>query len=185
MKVSILTASLGERADMLAEAKESVLAQVCPDVEVEHLIAIDADREGAGAWLNRMLLSATGDWVMVLDDDDVLLPGHLATVTAETHDRDVIYTPPIVQGGTFTNYECDFDARILARTNCVSHNALMRMSFVREVGGWENIRAFDWDMFRRLEQAGAIFHRIDTRTWIYRFHGSNWSQGNLNGAPQL
>lgn len=186
MKVSILTASLGERKDMLAEAKASVQAQVLPgDVEVEHLIGIDVDREGAGLWLNRMLLSATGDFVMVLDDDDVLLPNHIATVTADVSMHDVIYTPPIVEGGEFHGYECAYSGAVLMRRNCVSHTALMRTSFVREVGGWSNLRMFDWDLFRRLEQVGAEFLRLDVRTWIYRLHGSNWSQGTLEGAPQL
>lgn len=184
MKVSILTATLPERADMLAEAKASVGAQVHPlDVEVEHIVLVDNKREGAGALLDDGLQLATGSWVMVLDDDDLLDDNHVATVTARcSDDVDVIYSMPRVEGGTFTSYHLPFDPAVLARRNIVSHTALMRTSLVRHVGGYRNIRAFDWDLFRRLEHTGADFLRLDDVTWTYRLHGANWSQGTLEGA---
>lgn len=184
MKVSILTSALPQRDEMLEEAKASVLAQNCPGVEVEHLITIDWDGEGAGPNLNRLLAMAQGDWVMVLDDDDLLLPDHLATVTAVDLDRlDVVYSLPEVRGGTFSQYHAPWDPTRLAVRNIVSHNALMRRQLVSQVGGWNAVRWFDWDLFRRLEQAGADFHQIREVTWVYRLHGSNWSWGTLEGAP--
>lgn len=185
MKVSILTSALPQRDEMLEEAKASVLAQECPGVEVEHLIAIDWDGEGAGPNLNRLLAMAEGDWVMVLDDDDLLKPNHLATVLGvdDLERFDVVYTLPEVRGGTFSQYHAPFDPIRLARRNIVSHNALMRRDLVRQVGGWNAVRWFDWDLFRRLEQAGADFCQVRTVTWVYRLHGSNWSMGTLEGAP--
>lgn len=184
MKVSVLTSALPQRDEMLAEAKASVLAQECPGVEVEHLVTVDWDGEGAGPILNRLLAMAEGDWVMVLDDDDLLKPNHLATVTDVDLDAyDVIYSLPEVRGGTFSQYHAPWDPTRLAFRNIVSHNALMRTSLVRSIGGWSAIRQFDWDLFRRLEAAGADFCQLRSVTWIYRLHGSNWSQGTLEGAP--
>lgn len=185
MRVSVLTAALPERRDMLEEAKASVWGQDCPAVDVEHLIGLDWDREGAAPILNRLLAIAAGDWVMVLDDDDLLDPGHVATVTGvdDLERFDVVYSMPRVTGGEFTNYHIPFDPLRLAQRNIVSHNALMRCQLVRDVGGWNPVRVFDWDMFRRLEAAGADFCRLDDVTWVYRLHGSNWSQGTLEGAP--
>ena len=181
MKVSVLTATLPERAEMLAEAQMSVLTQ--SHQHVEHLIGHDDAREGAGAVLNRLLAEATGDWVMVLDDDDLLDFDHIDHLLAHAEDADVVYSLPRVTGGTFSQYDVPFDARLLAAGfNCVSHTALMRTDKVRSVGGWSNVRGFDLDLFRRLEQAGADFHQVPTVTWTYRLHGANWSQGTLTGT---
>lgn len=184
MIVSVLTPTLPQRRDMLEEAAKSVLKQHAPGHEVEHLIATDHDGEGAGPLLNRMLSVASGDAVMVLDDDDLLDPNHLATVIPALEHFDVAYTLPRVTGGTFTQYEEPFDARKLAAGhNVVSHTALMRADMVRQVGGWSPIRMFDLDLFCRLEAAGAEFRQIRSVTWTYRLHGANWSQGTLQGAP--
>lgn len=184
MTVTVLTAALPERADMLAEAIASVRAQTYSDVE--HLYAIDEDRQGAAPVLNRLLEEARGDRVMVLDDDDLLDPGHLDTVLGHTDGCDVVYTLPRVEGGSFTQYHEPFDARKLAAGhNCVSHNALMPTALVRQVGGWRNVQWFDLDLFCRLEQAGAEFRQIREETWTYRLHGSNWSQGTLADGGEV
>lgn len=181
MRVSILTATLPSRDEMLWEAIESVAAQT--HVDVEHLIGFDTDRRGAGPILNEQLALATGEWVMVLDDDDLIDPDHLAIVLANVEGADVVYSKPRVTGGEFTLYELPFDGRYLAQgINCVSHNALMRTDLVREVGGWNPVRTFDLDLFIRLEQTGAEFRKVDAVTWTYRLHGSNWSHGTLAEA---
>lgn len=180
MTVSILTATIPDRESMLAEARASVAAL---DGDVEHLVGIDGDRQGAGPVLNRLLSVATGEWVMVLDDDDLLDPDHLATVLPHVHQADVLYTLPRVEGGDFTQYHEPFSGAALERGhNCVSHTALMRTDLVRDVGGWSVLRWFDLDLFRRLHRAGASFLQIPTVTWTYRLHGANWSHGTLEGA---
>lgn len=184
MKVTILTSALPSRAEMLWEAYDSVGAQTFRNIEYRCMF--DSKRRGAGVVLNELLEDASGDWVMVLDDDDLLDPHHLATVLAHVDEGDVIYTLPRVTGGTFDFYQLPFDARHLAAgINCVSHNALMRTEMVRQVGGWNNVRAFDLDLFCRLEQAGAEFVQVPKVTWTYRLHGSNWSQGTLAEAAAV
>lgn len=182
-KVTILTSALPSRA-MWQEAYASVGAQTYPDLEYRCMF--DTQRRGAGAVLNDLLTDATGEWVMVLDDDDLLDPHHVATVLEHIDEGDVIYSLPRVTGGEFTLYELPFDACYLAKgINCVSHTALMRTELVRQVGGWSNVRAFDLDLFRRLEQAGAEFVQVPEVTWTYRLHGSNWSHGTLTEAAAL
>jgi glycosyltransferase involved in cell wall biosynthesis len=173
--ISVLTAALPGRAHMLDEAIASVKHQT--DVDFEHLYAFDTDRRGAGPVLNELLEQASGEQVMVLDDDDLLLPHHLAALHG--YDADVVYAPPIVEGGVFTLYDRPFNPDLLARWNIVSHTALMRTGLVRSLGGWEPRRDFDWSMFKKLLAAGASFFRHPDKTWIYRLHGANWSQGTL------
>ena len=177
----MLTPTLPERSGMLEEAKASVRAQTFGDVE--HLIAVDPDRRGAGPLLNIMLGEVLSEWVMVLDDDDLLDPNHLATLHEHIDGADVVYSMPRVEGGTFTLYDAPFDREALAQRNIVSHNALMRTQAVRAIGGWCALRHFDWDLFRRLDAVGARFRKVDAVTWTYRLHGSNWSQGTLAGSP--
>lgn len=184
MIVSVLTPSLPTRAAMLAEAKASVLAQTWPDVE--HLIGVDDHAEGAGTVLNRLLSLADGDWCMVLDDDDLLDPSHIARAMEHTGRADVIYALPRVTGGTFGNYHRPFDPDLLrSGYNCVSHTALMRTEMVRAVCGWPNVRGFDLAMFQQLLDAGARFMQVPAETWTYRLHGSNWSRGTLTEAAPL
>ena len=181
MHVTVLTASLPERETMLGEARASVAAQTFP--AVEHLVGIDHAHQGAGPVLNRLLEEALGEWVMVLDDDDLLDPGHLDILLALADDVDVVYSLPRVEGGFFEQYGQPFDPAVLAQRNIVSHTALMRTEMVRQVGGWNAVRWFDWDLFCRLEAAGAEFRQVPEVTWTYRLHGANWSQGTLAGAP--
>lgn len=184
MRVSVLTATLPHRVDMLRDAIASVLRQT--HNPVEHLIGVDASRRGAGDVLNRQLARATGDWVMVLDDDDLLDPMHIDIALAASDGVDVVYTMPRVEGGAFGNYEVPFNPQLLAAGfNCVSHTALMRTDLVRKVDGWRDVRAFDLDLFCRLEQIGAEFHQVPEVTWTYRLHGSNWSHGTLAEAAPL
>lgn len=184
MKVTVLTSALPSRAEMFWQAYDSVKAQTHRNLE--YRFALDTKRRGAGAVLNELFADASGDWVMVLDDDDLLDPCHLATLLAHTEDADVVYSLPRVEGGTFELYELDFDPGLLARgINCVSHTALMRAELVREVGGWSNVRGFDLDLFCRLERAGAEFRKVPEVTWTYRLHGSNWSQGTLAEAAAV
>lgn len=181
MMISVLTSAIPERRQMLDEAIASVRAQTWP--EVEHLYAFDEERQGAGPVLNRLLEEARGEWVMVLDDDDLLDPDHLKIVATANPQADVVYSQPRVEGGVFVQYGQPFDPLVLATRNIVSHNALMRRSLVDQVGGWRPLRTFDWDMFQRLESAGAEFHQLHDVTWTYRLHGANWSHGTLEGAP--
>lgn len=184
MRVSVLTATLPHRTEMLAEARDSVKAQTAKDVR--HLVGVDNAREGAGAVLNDLLQMVAGEWVMVLDDDDLLDPMHIDVALAASEGVDVVYTMPRVTGGTFTNYEVPFNPQLLAAGfNCVSHTALMRTEMVRKVGGWRDVRSFDLDLFCRLEQAGAEFRQVPEVTWTYRLHGSNWSHGTLEEAAPL
>ena len=183
MKVSVLTASVGGyRLPMLEEAIASVVAQTHGNHE--HLIGMDESRLGAGQVLNHLLGVADGEYIMVLDDDDLLDADHLELLVPHCEDADVVYSMPRVVGGNWEGYTRSFSSERLASMNCVSHNALLRTDLVREIGGWDNIKQFDWDLFKRLDEAGAKFRQLDGITsWTYRLHGDNWSRGGLLKEP--
>jgi glycosyltransferase involved in cell wall biosynthesis len=96
MRITVLIATYN-RADLVGEAVESVLAQTRPADEI--IVIDDGSTDGTAARLaafegrirviakanggvssarNAGLAAATGDWVTFLDDDDVWTPGRLA-----------------------------------------------------------------------------------------------------------
>ncbi len=183
--VTVLTPSLRERDDLLAECQASVMAQrVQP---AAHLFRVGVPGEGGTSWgpghtayqLNRMLPYVHAEWVAQLSDDDLWLPHHLeahARVIADT-DADVVYSWA-APGGP----ECRMNATGIPATemverlkvdNYVPGCATIRTSALRAVGGWrEGSYAVneweDWDLWRRMAAAGSRFACIPEETWVYR-----------------
>lgn len=172
MSVAVVTASLPERAARLAEAAASVAAQTIPPAA--HLIGIDFARHGPTAVRNALVRAAGTEWVAFLDDDDVLYPGHLATLTAGAAGADVVYSFCDVEGRGGWTPNQEFDAAALRSYNFIPVTALVRRSAFLSVGGFpESHPVEDWDLWRRLLDAGAEFRCVPTVTWLYRFHGDN------------
>ena len=198
MRIAVLTPSLPDRSEMLAEAVESVRAQsLRPCV---HMVGVDYDDIGIGAMLNRLVGSTDAEWLARLDDDDLLEPNHLELLSSRAGEADVVYTwcdvrphaaegstpePPSVLGpdGWIPNQEFSED-RLRSR-NYIPATALVRRSLWETVGGWleggMGLRdgrrgaelAEDWDFWLRALDAHARFVCIPEVTWIYRYHGAN------------
>ena len=64
------------RAKMLTKALASVESQTHPATEV--IVEYDENREGPAAVRNRAVEKVETEWLAFLDDDDYLLPEHLA-----------------------------------------------------------------------------------------------------------
>lgn len=82
--ITVCTPSIPPRAALLERALRSVLAQTMPAAAVS--VAVDPDREGAAKTRQRALDAAQTRWVAFLDDDDELLPNHLAALFTATED---------------------------------------------------------------------------------------------------
>lgn len=177
MSISVITAALPSRPGMLAEAIASVAAQTLRPIE--HLIGIDHARRGSSAVRNGLLAAAQGEWIAVLDDDDLLDPTHLESLSA--HDADIVYPFTRIsgrEGWHFGNF--GFDADRLRRGNYIPVTALVRASLLRELGGWRDASDCtagfeDWDLWLRALDAKARFACTGEITWTYRFHAGNKS----------
>jgi len=159
---------------MLAECIASVQKQT--HKPTEHLIAVDYARAGPSEMRNRLLASAIGEWIAVLDDDDLLLPQHLQKLSAAP--GDIIYGYCEVTGRSEWNPNRGFSASDLRHGNYIPVTALVRASLLHELHGWrskEDSHAGleDWDLYLRALDAGATFTCVPEVTWIYRFHGGN------------
>ena len=167
--VSVLTATIPERWQLLNDNVRSVRTQTFPDWE--HLILEDTDKTSSAMTTNTLAEAAMADWLFILNDDDVMLPRCLSAHLAASADADIVYSPPLVEGedphqfwGSPPNIPC---------------TALIRTELWRSIGGYNErlLATEDRDFYTRaIERRHARFARVDQHLWIYRFHGANKSR---------
>lgn len=197
MSITVLTATLGRRPEMLAEALASVRAQTLPPLE--HLVVDDGshsvpdlpgatvlrvDHRGLGGARNAGLELARGEAVALLDDDDLWHPDHLAACWAELQrtGADVVYADcdEVGRRDGYTFTVKDFDAELLERENylCVPAT-VVRTSALRDVGGFSEGALEDWHTWKRMARAGKRFVHLPQVTVTYRFHTDNLTYGGV------
>ncbi len=170
--VAVLTPSLPEREPLLREAWRSVEAQT---VKVEHLVAMDDAREGPSVVRNWLAARADPavEWLLPLDDDDLLDPDCVQELLSHSGACDVIYPWCRVQDfAEGLEPWCPnrlFNAETLLAYNYIPVTCLIRKSLWDEVGGMPNLpHAEDWRFFKRCLAAGAVFRCVDEVLWTYR-----------------
>jgi hypothetical protein len=168
-RVSVLTATIPGREHLLAENKASVRSQIM--VDWEHLTLLDTDLAGCSASYNALADEAQADWLFILADDDLILPGCLHQHLKYSTDADIVYSPPLVWGEDSAQF-------------CMSHPGIPAVALIR-TELWRKLRGYgrrlheqeDRDFYIRAQDAQARFVRfVDGPTWVYRFHGSNKSR---------
>ncbi len=167
--MSVLTPSIPERSDFLREAKASVKSQTFRSYE--HLISIDTEYQGCAPTVNALADRASGEWLFILADDDLMLPGCLQAHMKVSEDADIVYGPPLVWG--------EDGAQFCAQVPNIPSASLIRADLWRRFGGYGNhlMTCEDRDFYERAYNQQAIFVRVeDTPTWVYRFHGKNKSR---------
>jgi len=202
------------RAQMVCDAVDSVLAQTLPGVDI--VVVDDGSTDGTGgvltkrygdriqyAWQdnqgravarNRGVQMATGEYILFLDSDDLLLPQGLELLSGflDGHpDVDVVYSD-----GYYCDAEgCDIQS-ISAERPPVDHNNILEMMVITNVVvatnsvmvrrrcldglGYpyfdESLRGTeDADLWLRLAGHGCRFAYLDALTCKYRIHGGNES----------
>jgi hypothetical protein len=180
-KVSVITPTISGRREMLLEARRSVFRQTFPSIE--HLCEIDTDGIGAGFMRNQIAKRAKGEWLVFLDDDDLLDPQfvELHLEHAEATGADLVYSicrlpadyvwwKPRVE---------EFDEAELRREggNYIPVTVLLRRSAFEKAGGFDVSGPLDdWNLWIALLDSGAKFAFLPCVCWTYRVHGLNWLQ---------
>jgi len=176
--VTVLTPTVNTRPAELVEAVASVAAQTRR--AHQHLVAFDAERVGGPRMLNDLAHQVSTDYVMVLPDDDLLLPQHierLAAVLDERPEVDVVSSWCDTIGRDFTLYNVDeLDRGMVQRRSCVAHTALFRSTLLYPAG-WPDEPGYDWLFWKALAGQGATFAVVPEVTFTYRLEGGNESQG--------
>ncbi len=162
-----------------------------PSLKVFHIVDINIvyGRESRSFNLNKGLLHANGEYIVILDQNDVLYPNHLATLLAEIHGQakiDVVYSACKVVTCKKTDKRIEVKKVIeimnqpwLARRLLISqtmpiHTLLLRASIF-------NIHTFDeafenyedWELLVRLNLLNFKFVYVDEITCEYRIFNDN------------
>jgi O-antigen biosynthesis protein len=135
-----------------------------PRLRVRHRAA----NGGIVAASNDALALATGEFVVLLDNDDELHPDALRRADealAATPEADVLYTDEdrIDEAGRHASpfFKPDWSPERLRTQMYTGHMSVLRTALVREVGGFHEGAdgAQDWDLvFRVTERARAVVH---------------------------
>jgi glycosyltransferase involved in cell wall biosynthesis len=176
LRIAVITPAVPERFEMLRETLDCVEAQTLRPFL--HLVGVDHERAGLTEMLNRLAgaaIASGAEWVIEVDDDDLIDPDHLETLASAADDADVVYTWCRVEGRDWVP-NSHFDADRLMTENFIPSNALVRGSLLQRLDGWRSgVGHEDHDLWRRALVSGARFACVPRITWTYRFHGSNMS----------
>lgn len=183
--ISMCIATIPPRKDLLARAVNSVLDQTLRADQI--LIETDVHHTGAACTKNRALARAETPWTAFLDDDDWLHPNHLELLygAAEATGADVVYSWPVMDGGNDPRPDMfgqPFDADELRRGSYLHTTIMVRTELAQKVGGFQKPAGSDyddWGLHLALLDAGAVFHHVPERTWVWTVNGQNTSGSPL------
>jgi glycosyltransferase involved in cell wall biosynthesis len=177
-----------QAADVVGEAIESALAQTVAPVEIvvcddgstdaldnalapyrQQIVLVRQQNRGVGAAKNAAAKATSGDFIAILDADDVYLPERLARLgdAAQARpDLDILTTDALIVAGgqphrraydeTWAFEVGDQRRAILERCFILGHAAVRREPFLAAGGFDETLRAVvDWDLWLRMILSGS------------------------------
>lgn len=129
---------------------------------------------------NLAIEKASGEFVALLDHDDVLWPNALFEVVKllQDHpDADFIYSDEDkIEADGYVHFnpyfKPDWSPHLLECINYITHFSVLRTALVKKVGRFDShmVGTQDWDLFLRIsEQTNQIFH-VPTILYSWRAH---------------
>ena len=186
-----------QAAGTIGAALDSVLAQTAPPHEIvvcddgstddldaalapfqERIVLVRKENGGEASAKNAAARAATGEFVAILDADDVYLPGRLEALGALASarpDLDVLTTDAHLEAGGRVvrrvygpdwTFEVGDQRRAILERNFVFGLAAVRRELLLEVGGFDEAIRFttDWECWMRLilggSRAGAVLEPL-------------------------
>jgi hypothetical protein len=148
------------------------------------VVQVTQENRGAAAAVNAGVQRATGEFVAILDADDVYEPQRLEALTElalARPDLDLLMTDAYFEvDGRIAGRFCDATPFAAARQNiaiferCFIAWPAVRRSRLLAAGGFdESLRVgYDWECWIRLLHAGAVAGLVDEPLMCYRIKGS-------------
>jgi glycosyltransferase involved in cell wall biosynthesis len=159
--LTIITATIEGREELFERAVASVRNQSL--MPRAHLQMLDSKRKGGAITKNRLIDFADTEWLMILDDDDVLLPNHVEVLYSRRDDADIIYS----YANGDNRYNRPFSVEGLLADSIVSHTALFRRSMFHNLGRFEEKLGYDYMLWKKAHEHGYSFLSIPDITWHY------------------
>ncbi|MFC4402654.1 glycosyltransferase family 2 protein [Gracilibacillus xinjiangensis] len=143
---------------------------------------------------NTALPYVKGEWIMLMDDDDLITPTHIEIMLKEAHGYDLIYSDVEIVNYRKTKqgrvpvshrlfaYELDLKAMRKFSTY-VPSGSMYRASIHKQIGLFdENMRNYwDWDFFLRVADVYRV-KRVPVASVLYDFSDSGNNQSkNMDG----
>lgn len=163
--MTVITPSLPDRVKLLQQCTESIKAQT---VQVHHAVGVDTKKVGPQLMRNVLAKHVTTEWILPVDDDDVLDPDCVGVLLAHSQDADVVYPFCRMEGADWCPNRL-FIAKKLFRRNFIPVTALIRKSLFDVVGGYRRQPMEDWLLWQHLFLHGARFKCVPEVLWSYRF----------------
>lgn len=174
--VDVITPTMQGRERILQDAVASVKTQTVP--VNAHLIAMDKNHIGPGLLRNEIVRGSKAEWLVFLDDDDLLDPDFVEQHLQHAHatGADLVYSnhryPPEYKG--WRPVVMEFNETRLRQSNYISVTVLLRTAMFDRVGGFPAEHSFsheDWWLWLSLLDAKARFSYLPRTCWTYRVHG--------------
>ena len=197
MAESVLAQAYDKLELIIADASEdkSVLRQICDefgDIRVKYL-SLPTNR-GISENTNEALKEAAGEYIALLDHDDLLTPDALLRIVENVisyskrtgKDPDVIYSDEDktnASGRDFTerNSKPDFDPNLLLNNNYICHLTVMKADLMKKLAFRpEYDGAQDYDLLLRAMREGAGFSHVPQILYHWRISPASTSS-NTSG----
>lgn len=214
VKFSILTPVYHTEPRYLNEMIDSVLSQTYPHFELilcnadpedektseilkkrasedRRIIAVDLpENYGISGNTNEALKKASGDFIALLDHDDVLEPDALyvyADSLRKAPETDVLYSDEdkITEDSGyffFPYFKSDYNPDMLLCNNYICHFLAMRRTLIENAGGWdpEFDGAQDHDLLLRLMEKTDCFTHVPRILYHWRSYSASTAKKHKN-----
>lgn len=180
-RVAVITPTIKPRSVSVSYAAKSVAEQTYQG-EVLHFIIQDKNKKGPAATINSIadtVISWRPEYVMVLDDDDLLMPSHIEQAISNftsCPELDVVGAYCKVAGRPFKQYNKPFSDLELMIRSTVPHTAVYKTHWLERYR-YSEVQGFDWEWWKLLVRNKAKVYIDSEPSWIYRLDGGNLSQG--------
>ena len=135
-----------------------------------------------------LIAQASGEFVLLMDHDDFLLPDTIAEMMAaqQASNCDFIYADEIILFMScrhlLKNIKKPFTMAALERENFINHPALIRMQTLKKIGGFRSgfEGSQDHDLYLRICEETEKIHYLPQLLYVWRYNVGSFSAKHLD-----